>query len=61
VLAFVVRRAAGGFPHTKHNDLQTFVMLYLVPSGVWLLVPYLGISRTYAQLTSQSADKPKRS
>ncbi|KAI8576227.1 hypothetical protein K450DRAFT_257735 [Umbelopsis ramanniana AG] len=28
-----------GWAHTKHNDLQTFITLWVIPNGVWIVVP----------------------
>jgi len=29
-----------GFENVGHNDLRTLVALYLVPNGLWIIVPF---------------------
>ena len=41
-----------GFPNTKHNDLQTWMLLYFIPSFVWLLMPFFGMRRLGGQILS---------
>jgi len=49
-----------GYPNTAHNDLNTWIWLYFVPSFVWLLVPALGIKSLGGQLLALTpAGKPK--
>jgi len=31
------------FCNTGHNDLTTLVLLYILPNGLWLLFPFIGI------------------
>jgi len=31
------------FCNTGHNDLFTLVFLYLIPNGLWIVVPFIGV------------------
>ena len=34
---------AYGRPDAAHNDWQTYTLLYLLPNGMWLLMPFLSL------------------
>ena len=38
-LLYFVMEAACGYSHVRHNDPMTLLMLYILPNGVWLIVP----------------------
>ena len=58
-VAYMTSDWLGGFPHTKHNDTFTFLTLYVVPSGFWLLVPALAIASLSKQLAGCGSGKAK--
>jgi len=31
------------FCHTGHNDLTTLVFLYILPNGLWIVFPFIGV------------------
>jgi hypothetical protein len=40
-----------GFQNTGHNDGYTWTMLYLIPNGIWILVPLMLLVKLIRQLT----------
>ena len=38
-IIYHVMEVVSGYKYSKHNDRQTFIMLYLLPNGVWIWVP----------------------
>ncbi len=54
-VAYMGSDLVAGFPHTAHNDMGTFLSLYVVPSGFWLVVPALAMVRLWGTLTAPAA------
>lgn len=38
-LLYFMMEAVGGFKHTRQNDYVTLFTFYLVPNGIWILLP----------------------
>ena len=38
-ILYFTMEAVSGFKHTKHNDFITLSSFYLVPNGIWILLP----------------------
>lgn len=49
-----------GFVYTGHNSYDRLIIYYIIPNGVWLVVPFIIIFKLTKQLSSQKiGDKPK--
>jgi hypothetical protein len=42
-----------GFRNTGHNDWATWMGLYLIPNGIWIIVPFLLLLTLTQQLTER--------
>ena len=64
-ITFACVRARGcsdylvGWVNTSHNDTATWWLLYLIPSGFWLVIPALGIRSLASQILKAMEGKSK--
>ncbi|ORX46068.1 hypothetical protein DM01DRAFT_1294125 [Hesseltinella vesiculosa] len=59
-ILYLLNEVFSGMKHTGHNDLQTFIVLWVIPNGLWILVPSMiaiQFGRQLCQRLAQAADK----
>ncbi|KAJ3303815.1 hypothetical protein HDV03_003487 [Kappamyces sp. JEL0829] len=62
VLYFTMDACEGphGWGNTAHNDFSTWLTLYVIPNGVWIVMPALCVLSLISHINSLSKPKTKR-
>jgi hypothetical protein len=46
-LFYLIIDAYGGFAHVKHNSMMDLVTMFIIPNGIWVIVPLIILSTYY--------------